>query len=112
MSGEGSPTSKRLEVIERTLGAGSKDPFVWYARAMELRSLGRGEDALRAFVALEAHAANYVPTYLMAAQVAGELGRVAEARTWCEKGIAQARTTGDSHALSELESHLGTLPRG
>ena len=61
--------SKRLEVIERTLQAGSKDPFVWYARAMELRSLGRLEDAAQAFTEVAEKFPDYVPTYLMAAQV-------------------------------------------
>ena len=40
--------SKRLEMIEKMIAAGSADPFVFYGRAMELKSLGRLDDALEA----------------------------------------------------------------
>ena len=74
--------SKRLETIEKVIAAGSKDPFHHYARAMELRSLERVTDALAAFDQVSSDFPAYVPTYLMAAQIALELaervGRVIE----------------------------------
>ena len=45
----------------------------------------------------------------MAAQMLEKLGRGAEARSYAEEGIAQAKKKGDSHALSELETLLSTL---
>jgi ATP-dependent protease HslVU (ClpYQ) peptidase subunit len=102
-------TSKRLEIIEKTIAAGSKDPFHHYARAMELRSLGRKDDALAAFATMKADFAAYVPTYLMAAQVAHELGDVASAKSWAEAGVEAAKKARDDHALSELGSFLSTL---
>lgn len=102
-------TSKRLEIIEKTIAAGSKDPFHFYARAMELRSLGRKDDALTAFGELRDRTAAYVPTYLMAAQVAHELGKSDEARTWAQAGVEAAKKAGDDHALSELGTFLGSL---
>lgn len=104
--------SKRLEVIERTLQAGSKDPFVWYARAMELRSLGRLEDAAQAFTEVAEKFPDYVPTYLMAAQVTRALGRVGEARTWCARGAEVAQRVGDQHARGELEAEAASLAEG
>ncbi|MCA9616729.1 MAG: hypothetical protein KC586_28415, partial [Myxococcales bacterium] len=65
-------TSKRLALFDQMIAKGSEDPFVHYARAMELRSLGRKEDALEAFDGVAARFPTYVPTYLMAAQVCGE----------------------------------------
>lgn len=101
--------SSRLEMIEKVLENGSEDPFHWYARAMELRSLDRLEDALAAYGDVRDRFADYVPTYLMAAQVAKELERPDEARAWAEQGVEQARKKGDGHAASELSQFLATL---
>ena len=58
--------SKRLEMLEQVLAKGSTDPFHHYAHAMELRSVGRKDDALAAFGKVAERFADYVPTYLMA----------------------------------------------
>jgi hypothetical protein len=94
--------SARLEMIEKMIAAGSTDPFHWYARAMELKSLDRLSDALDAFEAVRERFTDYVPTYLMAAQVAQELDRIDDAKRWAEMGIEQARKKGDDHAVREL----------
>jgi hypothetical protein len=101
--------SKRLEMIEAMIAKGSTDPFHHYARAMELRTLGRKDEALAAFAEVREKFSDYVPTYLMAAQVAIELGRVELAREWLGNGIAAAGRTRDAHALSEMEALLETL---
>lgn len=98
------PTSKRLALFDDMIAKGSVDPFVHYARAMELRSLGRKDDALAAFEGVATQFPSYVPTYLMAAQVCGELSRDADAVAWCDRGIAAAKAAGDAHALSELQA--------
>ncbi len=96
-------SSPRLAMIEKLIAQGSTDPFHHYARGMELRSLDRLEDALAAFADVRARFPDYVPTYLMAAQVAQELDRVGDARVWAEQGISAAKHKGDSHAVRELE---------
>lgn len=96
--------SKRLELIEKVIAAGSKDPFHHYARAMELRTLSRTEEALEAFDGVARDFPAYVPTYLMSAQIALELGDPARARRQADAGIACARAAGDDHAVSELEA--------
>jgi hypothetical protein len=85
------------------------DPFGWYAKAMELRSLGRKDEALVAYGEVASRFPDYVPTYLMAAQLAHEIAPPGEARRWAERGLERARTTGDGHAVSELSSFLATL---
>lgn len=99
----------RLEMIEAMIAKGSTDPFHFYARAMELRSLERLEDALAAFGDVRERFPEYVPTYLMAAQVAQELDRIDEARGWAEQGLEQARAKGDAHAARELGQLLDML---
>ena len=101
--------SERLRMIEKLLEQGSSEPFHWYARAMELRSLGRLEEALEAYAEVRDRFADYVPTYLMAAQVAQELDREDDARVWAERGVEAAQAKGDAHAARELEQFLATL---
>ena len=101
--------SKRLTLLERMLAEGSSEPFHHYAYAMELRSLGRLEEGLAAFSAVEARFASYVPTYLMAAQLAQELSRLDAARDWIQRGLAIARAAGDTHTVGELESLASQL---
>lgn len=101
--------SKRLEMLELMTTKKPDDPFVWYARAMELRSLGRKDEALAAFADVTTRFPSYVPTYLMAGQVASELGRPDEARRFAERGIEVAQRAGDAHAASELASFVATL---
>ena len=72
--------SKRLDMFDTMIAKGSKDPFVHYARAMELRSLERFDDALAAYQQVMQAFPDYVPTYLMAGQVAEQLGRIAAAQ--------------------------------
>jgi len=101
--------SKRLELFDKLLANGSTDPFHSYGRAMELRSLGRNEEALAAFMDLIGQNPGYIPSYLMAAQVAQGLGRIDEARSVTERGIEVARREGHDHALSELSALLPSL---
>lgn len=99
----------RLRMIEAMIAKGSTDPFHHYARAMELRSIGRLEDALAAFGEVRDRFPDYVPTYLIAAQVAQELDQIDIARTFCERGLEQARNKGDAHATRELSQLLDML---
>ncbi len=102
-------SEERLALLEKMIAAGSEDPFHHYARAMELRSLGRLEDALAAYRDVIARFEDYVPTYLMAAQVAMELDDDDAARALATAGLAQAQAKGDGHAASELTQLLDLL---
>lgn len=97
---------KRLAMLEAKIGTGADDPFLYYARALELRSLGRLEDALVALEEVEARFTDYVPTFLMAGQIATDLDRTEVARGFLERGIALATRVGDEHARSELAQAL------
>ena len=99
----------RLAMLDAVIAKGSEDPFVFYARAMEFRSRGEKDKALEAFDGLAERFPDYVPTYLMAAQVCGELEKEDDARAWCERGIKKAKDAGDGHAGGELQAFLDEL---
>jgi len=101
--------SERLALLEEMIAKGSTDPFHHYARAMELRSLDRLEEALAAYREVAERFVDYVPTYLMAAQVAQELDEDEVARDFAQRGLAQAQAKGDGHAASELSAFLDLL---
>ncbi len=101
--------SRRLEMLEKVIASGSTDPFHHYARALELRSLERKEEALAALYEVGTRFEAYVPTYLMAAQLSLELGRTDDARDWLMRGLDRAKEAGDEHALGEIAALLESL---
>lgn len=94
--------SKRLEAISKMIASGNREPFTLYAHAMELKSLERFEESLRAFEVLRAEHPTYVPQYLLAGGVCESLSRNTDALAWYDAGLAVARAAGDEHASSEL----------
>lgn len=96
---------KRLVMLETMIAKGATDPFVHYAHALEFRSLGELPKALEALTSVAERFADYVPTYLMAAQVAAELEKTEVAEQWCKRGLERA----DGHAAGELQAFLDEL---
>ena len=103
-------TSKRLGMLEKMTGDGAKDPFVWYALALEYSGAGRIDEALATFVKLRDIKSDYVPMYLMCGSMLATAGRRDEARHWLTEGVTVARVAGDQHALGEIETALAALP--
>ena len=96
-------------MLAKMLEAGSDAPFVHYAYAMELRSRDDLPAALAAFGRVRDRFPDYVPTYLMAAQVAESMGDPDTAREWVEAGLPRAEAAGDSRAVGELGALLEGL---
>jgi len=101
-------TSKRLAYLEKITSEGSTDPFAWYGLALEYKTLGRVDDALRTFTSLRTSTPDYVAMYLMCGQMLADVGRP-EAREWLEAGVKAATAKRDTHALGELEAALESL---
>ncbi len=101
--------AKRLAYFEKITREGSKDPLAWYGLAMEYKSQGRVDDAVRTFEQLRANNPEYVALYLMAGNALESASRPDEARTWYDAGIEAARAAGNSHALGELQSARNAL---
>jgi tetratricopeptide (TPR) repeat protein len=104
--------SKRLEMLEKLIESGSREAFHHYARALELRSLGRAQEALGALQRVTEEFPDYVPSYLIAAQLSVESGDGARARSFCEQGLLAARRAQNDHAQSELTELLSSLTGG
>jgi len=99
----------RREMLEALVAGKPDDPFSRYGLALECLNAGEIAEAERHFrVLLERHA-EYVPAYLMYAQMLVRGSRPADARDVLARGIAAASQAGNGHALSEMESLLGEL---
>jgi tetratricopeptide (TPR) repeat protein len=101
--------NKRLAMLEKLTSSAQADSFAFYCLAMEYRKEGRVDDAVAAFETLKAKDPNYLAMYLMAGQMLRESARLSEASIWLKRGIELATQKGDSKALGELESELGTV---
>lgn len=101
--------SKRLHMLDKLIREGSRDPFHHYARALELRGMGEEREALSALMGLIESQADYVPSYLMAAQLAQQLGERERATELASQGLSAARAAGNDHAQSELQSFYDEL---
>jgi cytochrome c-type biogenesis protein CcmH/NrfG len=99
----------RLAMLQQIAAQKPGDPFPRYALAMELKKLGRHDEAWAAFSALMADQPAYVPSYLMAGGLLAQMGRRQQAASVLMRGIEAARAAGDAHALSELEAARAEL---
>jgi predicted Zn-dependent protease len=99
----------RLENIKKIVEQQPNDPFARYGLAMELKNGGQLADADAQFVELERRHPNYVPQFLMHANVLKELGRVPDAKSCLERGMVAAQEARNSHALGEMQALLDEL---
>ena len=81
---------ERLAAFQKFVAAKPDDPFTRYGLAMQLRSMGRDEDAVSVFRELGRRAPDYVPTWMMLGQALEGLGRDGEAAQAYQDGIASA----------------------
>jgi tetratricopeptide (TPR) repeat protein len=99
----------RVATFQHFIARRPDDPFPRYGLAMELRTRGDAEAAVREFEILMEKFPDYVPTYLMAGTTLSQLGRADEAREVYRRGIEVARGAGDHHAAGELEAAVAAL---
>jgi predicted Zn-dependent protease len=98
--------NKRLMMLEQMTQSGKADAFAWYGLALEYRREARSADALATFEKLRTLHPDYLPMYLMAAQLLLAEERTDDAKAWLQAGIDLARKQGNAHTLGELESAL------
>ena len=99
----------RRELLESFVAQKPDDAFSRYGLAMECLNSGDSAAAEANFRELLQRNADYVPAYLMFAQMLVKESRPEEAREVLDKGIGAARKAGNGHALSEMESLLNEL---
>lgn len=100
---------QRLRRIDEMLAARPSDPFLRYARALELKGLGRDAEAEADFAELAASEPAYPATYQAAGQHCADRGRPAEAADWFRRGIPVARAAGEARMAAEMAEALALL---
>ena len=101
--------SSRLEQLREMLADDPDDPFTRYALAMELRGLGRAEEAAGELQRVLDEAPEYLPTYHQLARLLHETGHGERAREVARQGMELAGKQGQAHAQAELEDLLREL---
>jgi thioredoxin-like negative regulator of GroEL len=99
----------RRQMLEQFVANKPDDAFSRYGLAMECMNNGDTAAADGHFRELLQRNADYVPAYLMYAQMLSREARGEEARQVLSTGIAAADRKGDSHARSEMESLLSEI---
>lgn len=94
----------RRELLESMVEQKPDDAFSRYGLAMECMNSGDAVAAENNFRELLRRNAEYVPTYLMFAQMLAKQSRNDDAREVLNRGMAAASKAGNSHALSEMEA--------
>ncbi|MGB8474801.1 MAG: tetratricopeptide repeat protein [Candidatus Acidiferrum sp.] len=99
----------RRQLLEEFVAQKPDDAFSRYGLALECMNSGDPIAADTHFRALLDRNADYIPAYLMYAQLLARESRTAEARQILTTGIAAATKKHDDHARSEMESFLNDL---
>ena len=99
----------KVAMLQEILRANPQDAFARYGLAMELAGTDRVEASLSEFATLLRDHPAYTPGYFMAAQTLAKAGHTGEARRHLELGIESARSTGNTHAQTEMQAMLDAL---
>jgi thioredoxin-like negative regulator of GroEL len=99
----------RRQMLEEFVAQKPDDAFSRYGLAMECMNSGDPAAADTHFRALLERNADYVPAYLIYAQLLARESRLAEARQILSTGIAAAAKTHNEHARSEMQALLNDL---
>jgi len=99
----------RRQILEEFVAKKPDDAFSRYGLAMECMNNGDPAAADTHFRSLLDRNADYIPAYLMYAQLLARGARPAEATQVLITGIAAAAKKGDQHAASEMETLLQDL---
>jgi thioredoxin-like negative regulator of GroEL len=103
------PKKSRRVLLEEFVAKKPGDAFARYGLAMECMNGGDARAADEHFRALLQSNADYVPAYLMYAQLLIRELRAKDARNVLSAGMSAADRKGDSHARSEMETLLGQI---
>lgn len=99
----------RLDQLRTLLADEPHDTFLRYAVALELKRLGRTEEAIADLQMLVRDEPGHVASYYQLALLLGEMGRNTEAIEVCKAGSLQCIVTGDRKARAELFALQVTL---
>jgi len=86
-----------------------KDPFNYYALALEYQSRGNRSEAVAYFEMLLNDFPEYIPTYRIYGQLLQDTGSKEKAAAILHTGLQKAKQAGDTHAASEMTMLLDEL---
>lgn len=99
----------KIAGLKEILALDPKNSFARYGIAMELAGRGETDAALQEFDALLSNNPDYTAAYFMAAQTLVTAGRNPEAIERLKAGIGCAARSGNTHAMSEMQTMLADL---
>jgi thioredoxin-like negative regulator of GroEL len=99
----------RREMLEDFVAKKPDDAFSRYGLAMECMNSGDAAAADTHFHALLERNADYIPAYLMYAQLLARESRTVEAKLVLSNGIVAATKARNDHARSEMETLLNDI---
>jgi predicted Zn-dependent protease len=99
----------RRQMLEEFIAKKPDDAFSRYGLALECSNTGDASAADTHFRELTERNPDYIPAYLMYAQMLARVSRPDDAKVVLTNGISAARKKGDDHARSEMESLLSEL---
>lgn len=94
----------RIAKIIEFLGDNPKDNFLRHALALEYLKIAEDAKARTLFTEILSESPEYVGTYYHLAKLLEKLNEIPEAIKWYEKGMAEAKKTGDTHTYNELQA--------
>ena len=103
------PKKTRRQMLEESVSQKPNDAFSRYGLALECMNSGDLAAADTQFRTLLENNPDYVPAYLMYAQLLSRESRAAEAKQVLTNGILAAAKVGNQHARSEMEALLNEL---
>jgi predicted Zn-dependent protease len=101
----------KIASLKEILALDPRNSFARYGIAMELVARGETAAALAEFDILLKNDPDYTAGYFMSAQTLAGAGRKAEAVERLKAGVGCAARSGNSHALSEMQTMLEELAR-
>jgi Tfp pilus assembly protein PilF len=103
------PKKTRRQLLEEFVAREPNDAFTRYGLALDYMNSGDSAAADTQFRQLLERNADYVPAYLMYAQLLVRESRTDEAKQVLNTGITVASQKGNAHAKSEMESLFAEL---
>ncbi len=99
----------RIEKLKEFLTINPADSFIQHAMALEYIKLGKDEAARPLFEEIVNREPGYIGSYYHLAKLLERNDNIEEAISVYEKGMAEAKKSGDNHSYGELRGALEEL---
>lgn len=99
----------RIEKLKEYLKSAQKDSFLQHALALEYIKAGNDEDARKLFVEILLREPTYIGSYYHLGKLLERTGETDKAIKIYEKGMQEAKRSGDNHSYNELQGAFEEL---